>query len=69
MTQSRQLPLRLLTVFEAIARHRSLSLAARTLNVSQPAISKSLRDLEQWIGAPLLHRTARSPSLRKAKSC
>ncbi|EGD58339.1 LysR substrate binding domain protein [Novosphingobium nitrogenifigens DSM 19370] len=64
MTQSRQLPpLRLLTVFEAIARHRSLSLAARTLNVSQPAISKSLRDLEQWIGAPLLHRNRRPLTL------
>ena len=52
-------PLRLLTVFEAVARHRSLSLAARTLNVTQPAISKSLRDLEQWIGASLFDRNRR----------
>jgi DNA-binding transcriptional LysR family regulator len=52
-------PLRLLTVFEAVARQRSLSLAARTLNVTQPAISKALRDLESWIGAPLFDRSRR----------
>ncbi len=52
-------PLRLLSVFEAAARHRSLSLAARTLNVTQPAISKSLRDLEQWVGAGLFDRNRR----------
>ena len=52
-------PLRLLTVFEAAARHRSLSVAARTLNVTQPAVSKALRDLERWIGVPLFDRTRR----------
>lgn len=52
-------PLRLLSVFEAVARHRSLSLAARTLNVTQPAISKALRELEIWIGAPLFDRSRR----------
>lgn len=59
-------PLRLLGVFEAVARQRSLSLAARTLNVSQPAVSKSLRDLEDWIGAPLFDRARRPLALTEA---
>lgn len=60
MTGSAPLPpLRLLTVFEATAHHCSVSLAARTLNVTQPAISKALRELETWIGAPLFDRTRR----------
>jgi LysR family transcriptional regulator, glycine cleavage system transcriptional activator len=59
-------PLRLLSVFESVARHRSLSLAARTLNVTQPAISKSLRDLEQWIGTPLFDRARRPLALTES---
>ena len=59
-------PLRLLSVFEAVARHRSLSLAARTLNVTQPAVSKSLRDLEQWIGATLFDRNRRPLALTES---
>jgi len=53
-------------VFEAAARYRSLSLAARTLNVTQPAISKSLRDLEQWIGAALFDRNRRPLALTES---
>jgi LysR family transcriptional regulator, glycine cleavage system transcriptional activator len=59
-------PLRLLSVFEAVARHRSLSLAARTLNVTQPAVSKSLRDLEQWIGTALFDRNRRPLALTES---
>jgi DNA-binding transcriptional LysR family regulator len=59
-------PLRLLGVFQAVAAQRSLSLAARTLNVSQPAVSKSLRELEQWVGAPLLDRSCRPIGLTQA---
>ncbi|MBO1325483.1 LysR family transcriptional regulator [Acetobacter sp. TBRC 12305] len=60
MKLPRQLPpLRLLSVFRAIARHRTLRAAARALNVSQPAVSKSLRELEQWVGAALLDRSRR----------
>lgn len=35
----------------------SLSLAAEKLGVTQPALSKSLRQLEQRVGAPLLQRS------------
>lgn len=59
-------PLRLLTVFEAVARQRSLSLAARTLNVTQPAISKALRELETWLGTPLFDRSRRPLMLTEA---
>ena len=60
MKLHRQLPpLRLIIVFQAIAQYRNLSTAARALNVSQPAISKSLRELENWIGTPLVDRTRR----------
>jgi DNA-binding transcriptional LysR family regulator len=59
-------PLRLLGVFEAAAQHGSLSQAARTLNVTQPAISKALRELETWIGAPLFDRTRRPLELTQS---
>jgi LysR family transcriptional regulator, glycine cleavage system transcriptional activator len=59
-------PLRLLSVFQAVAQHRSLSLAARTLNVTQPAVSKSLRDLEQWIGTSLFDRNRRPLALTES---
>lgn len=40
--------------FEAVARHGSKVQAARELNVTPAAISKQLRQLEEWIGAVLL---------------
>ncbi|MFT8674696.1 MAG: LysR substrate-binding domain-containing protein [Acetobacter sp.] len=64
MTLPRQLPpLRLFSVFRAIAGHRTLRAAARALNVSQPAVSKSLRELEHWVGIPLFDRTRRPLAL------
>jgi DNA-binding transcriptional LysR family regulator len=52
-------PLRLLSVFEAIVRTGSLQRAAAELNVTQPAISQSLRQLEDHVGARLLDRRTR----------
>jgi len=67
MTGARALPpLRLLGVFQAIAAQRNLSQAARALNVSQPAISKSLRELEQWVGTALVDRSRRPLALTPA---
>jgi DNA-binding transcriptional LysR family regulator len=37
----------------------SLSRTARRLNISQPALSKSLRQLEERLATRLLHRTPR----------
>ena len=48
---------RQLEVFEAMMRTRSVSETARVLNVSQPAITKSLRLAEQAAGFVLFRRT------------
>jgi DNA-binding transcriptional LysR family regulator len=51
------LDLRLLVVFAEIRRHRSLTLAANSLGLTQPAISKSLQRLRHELGDPLFIRT------------
>jgi DNA-binding transcriptional LysR family regulator len=51
------LDLRLLVVFDEIRRHRSLTLAANSLGLSQPTISKSLQRLRNELGDPLFIRT------------
>lgn len=56
-------PLRLLTTFEMVARLGSMREAAAALNVTQPAISQSLRALEDYVGATLLDRKTRPASL------
>ena len=48
--------LHLLRLFSAVARQRSFSLAAETLRISQPAVSKGVRELEAQLGTPLLER-------------
>lgn len=46
-----------LVAFEATARHLSFSRAAEDLCLSQGAVSKRVRQLEQVVGVPLLART------------
>ena len=50
--------LRQLRYFVAIADHGSLSKAALVLHVAQPALTQQLRQLEEELGAQLLHRSA-----------
>ncbi|AWM88717.1 LysR substrate-binding domain-containing protein [Microvirga sp. 17 mud 1-3] len=50
------LNLHLLRLFESVARHQSFSRAAEALHVSQPAVSKGVRELEAQLGTPLLER-------------
>jgi DNA-binding transcriptional LysR family regulator len=50
------LNLHLLRLFAAVARHRNFSRAAAALHVSQPAVSKGVRDFEAQIGSRLLER-------------
>ena len=59
-------PLRLLTVFEAVFRNGSVQRAAAELNVTQPAISQALRQLETHIGVKLLDRSSRPAALTEA---
>ncbi len=50
--------LRQLRYFVAIVEHGSLSRAAVVLHVAQPALTQQLRQLEEELGAQLLHRSA-----------
>jgi len=53
-------------VFAAIAEERSISAAARRLDVSPSSVSQQLSNLEQALGARLVDRTARPVSLTQA---
>jgi LysR family glycine cleavage system transcriptional activator len=59
-------PLRLLTVFETVLRQGGIRAAAAALNVSQPAVSQSLRQLESYLGVSLLDRGTRPARLTDA---
>lgn len=63
----RQLPpLNSLKAFEAAARLSSFSLAANELCVTQGAISRHIRQLEEWLGKPLFVRLNRKVMLTDA---
>jgi len=51
------LNLHLLRMFAAVVRSGSFSKAAEILNISQPAISKGVRDFELQVGCRLLNRS------------
>jgi DNA-binding transcriptional LysR family regulator len=53
-------------LFAAVVEARGFSRAARTLHVSQPAISKAVGTLEARVGLPLLERSPRGPRLTEA---
>ena len=53
---SQRIRLRHLHTFVAVAQHGTLGRAAETLNLSQPALSKTLNELEQLTGARLFER-------------
>jgi DNA-binding transcriptional LysR family regulator len=58
--------LRHLRYFVAVAEAENVSRAALTLHVSQPAVSRQIRDLEEELGFPLLERNAKSVRLTEA---
>jgi DNA-binding transcriptional LysR family regulator len=43
----------------AVVRHESFSRAARELNLTQPAVSMQVRQLERTVGSPLLERVGK----------
>lgn len=55
-----------LQVFLTVARERSFSRAAEKLYRTQPAISISVRKLEQWVGQPLFVRGTGAGTLTEA---
>lgn len=61
-------PLRLLNVLDAVVRCGGTKQASAELNVSQPAVSQSLKQLEHFVGLPLLDRRTRPSTLTPAGS-
>lgn len=56
-------PLSSLVVFESAARQLSFTLAAREMNVTQAAVSRQIRSLEENLGTPLFTRSHRAVQL------
>jgi DNA-binding transcriptional LysR family regulator len=61
-----RLSLDLLRGFHAAARHLSFTRAARELSVTQPAISREIKVLEEQLGRPLFRRVNRTLQLTQA---
>ena len=62
----RNVSLRQLRLFEAVAQHLSYSRAAEHMNITQPAVSMQIQQLESEIGLPLLVRQGKKISLSLA---
>lgn len=57
MYMDRRIKFRHLDAFSAIARARSFKAAAEELNLTQPAISKTLKELEEILGVVVMQRS------------
>ncbi|MFZ5673684.1 MAG: transcriptional regulator GcvA [Pseudomonadota bacterium] len=64
---ARRLPsLNALRAFEAAGRHESFTAAADELFVTHAAVSRHIRELEEWLGTELFTRTGRGVTLTDA---
>ncbi len=66
MPDNRPIDMQALRVFLATAQDCNMSKAAERLGLTQPAVSQSIRALEENFGAPLLNRSARPLTLTPA---
>lgn len=57
--------IRLLRYFWTVAQEGNISRAARILKITQPTLSRQIKELEETIGAPLFHREKNHLSLTK----
>lgn len=55
-----------LLVFKAVAETNNITLAARQLHISQPAVSLQIQNIENYYGAKLFNRSNKGVSLTKA---
>lgn len=58
--------LRQLRVFMEVAKHKSMTKAAESLHISQPALSKSIKALEEELGMTLMIRTNKNSEVTDA---
>ncbi|MDX8377711.1 MAG: LysR family transcriptional regulator [Mariprofundales bacterium] len=58
--------LRQLDIFESVATHLNYTKAAKTLHLSQPAVSMQIKQLEDNIGMPLFERVGKKITLTEA---
>lgn len=63
MKQIRNLKLRQLECFVEVARQRSVTGAAAALSLTQPAVTRAMRELEETLGAPLIEKQGRGIKL------
>ena len=67
MTKSNAMPaLDLLVGFEAAARHLSFTKAGEELYLTQSAVSRQIKELEDQLGVPLFQRRHRALTLTEA---
>src|SRR4029077_1964424 len=59
----RELTIRQLRALTAVQKHRSVTAAAKQLNLTQPAVTLQLRNLQALAGLPLIQRTGDGMSL------
>lgn len=62
----RNVTLRQMKVFAAVARHLSFTRAARELHLTQPAVSQQVKLLEEEVGMPLFEKIGRKVQLAPA---
>lgn len=55
-----------LRIFEAVAQSRSFTRAAEMVHLTQPGISKHIKQMEQYFGVPLFDRAGRKVALTQA---
>jgi len=66
MSENADVELRHLRYFVAVAAHGSFNRAAQILYLTQPALSRQVKDLEEELGVPLLVRGKNAVTLTKA---
>ncbi len=55
-----------LRIFQAVAQSRSFTRAAEIVHLTQPGISKHIKQMEQYFGVPLFDRSGRRATLTEA---